>query len=262
MVEKKKTRPRKKTAKTQVVAEENAKIKVSPPLSKQKVETKKRNLGNNKIITLSSNRNFFVILIIIFFVFIVSLVGYFIPKFNLEMEVGKRSEVAQKDNIDVPKIGGPFLLVDHNGNTVSESNFRGKYMLVYFGYTYCPDVCPVSLTVISDAMEMLGESAEQITPVFITVDPERDGHEALKMYVEHFHPRLVGLTGSVDQVNLAAKAYKVYFAKVMEGYEDGDYAMDHSSITYLMDPNGKFITHFSHGIEPKSMAKKLAGYLR
>ena len=83
-----------------------------------------------------------------------------------------------------------------------------------------------------------------------------------RLYVEHFHPRLVGLTGSVDQVNLAAKAYKVYFAKVMEGYEDGDYAMDHSSITYLMDPNGKFITHFSHGVEPKSMAKKLAGYLR
>ena len=86
--------------------------------------------------------------------------------------------------------------------------------------------------------------------------------EALKMYVEHFHPRLVGLTGSVDQVNLAAKAYKVYFAKVMEGYEDGDYAMDHSSITYLMDPNGKFITHFSHGVEAQSMAEKISEILK
>ena len=262
MVEKKKTRLRKKTAKAQVVAKENAKIKATSPLSKQEAKTQKHSLSNNKIITLLSHHKFFVVLLIIFFAFIISLVVHFELKFALDMNAGKKVGVKKEKSIETPKIGGPFLLVDHDGNTVSESNFKGKYMLVYFGYTYCPDVCPISLTVISDAMEILGESAEQITPVFITVDPERDDHEAMKMYVEHFHPRLVGLTGSVDQVNLATKAFKAYFAKVTEGYEDGDYAVDHSSITYLMDPNGKFITHFSHGIEPKSMAEKLAEYIR
>ena len=134
----------------------------------------------------------------------------------------------------------------------------GQYLLIYFGYTYCPDVCPTSLSVMADAIDLLGDKGSKITPVFITVDPERDDPAALKMYIEHFHPRLVGLTGTPEQIKVASTAYKAYFAKVGDGYDDGDYSMDHSSITYLMGPDGEFITHFGHGVEAEPMAKKLA----
>ncbi len=161
----------------------------------------------------------------------------------------------------LPKIGGPFTLVNQDGKTVTEVDFLGSHMLVYFGYTYCPDVCPTSLSAMAGALDILGPKADKITPVFITVDPERDDPAALKSYIEHFHPRLVGLTGSVEQVKAAAKAYKAYYAKSGDGYNDGEYAMDHSSITYLMGPDGLFVTHFGHGVEGEVMAKKLAELL-
>jgi len=153
-----------------------------------------------------------------------------------------------------PKIGGAFTLVDQDGKTVTDADFRGQYLLVYFGYTFCPDVCPTSLSVIADAMDLIGDKADRVTPIFITVDPKRDTPEQMKMYVEYFHPKLVGLTGSEDQVAAAAKAYKVYYAKVGDGDE---YLMDHSSITYLMGPDGDFIAHFSHGVDAEEMADRL-----
>jgi protein SCO1/2 len=156
-------------------------------------------------------------------------------------------------------IGGPFELVNQDGETVTQDTFKGKYMLAYFGYTFCPDVCPTELQVMGTAMDMMpGDVAKEITPVFFTVDPERDTVEAIAEYVPYFHDRMVGLTGTVEQTTAAAKAYRVYYAKAIpEGEpEDTDtYLMDHSSFVYLMDRDGQFVRHFNYGTSPEDMAK-------
>ncbi|HUR42512.1 MAG TPA: SCO family protein [Aestuariivirga sp.] len=154
-------------------------------------------------------------------------------------------------------IGGPFSLTDQNGRRVSEKDFLGKYMLVFFGYTYCPDICPTELQVMTEALREMGPRADAIQPVFISFDPERDTPETLKAYVENFSPRLIGLTGSEQEIARAAKAYRVYYRKV-EGGGATDYLMDHSSIIYLMGPNGKFVRHFSYSTDAKALAEALA----
>ncbi len=142
-------------------------------------------------------------------------------------------------------IGGPFTLVDQDGQTRTEADFLGSYALVYFGYTYCPDACPTALGIMSEALNRLDEEQlAKVQPVFISFDPERDTVEALKGYVPLFHPKLIGLTGTLEQTKAAAKAYRVYYAKV-ESEEQNDYLVDHSSYIYLMSPEGKFIKHFS-----------------
>jgi protein SCO1/2 len=158
-------------------------------------------------------------------------------------------------------IGGPFELVNGQGETVTEKDFAGKEMLIYFGYTYCPDVCPTSLSLIAAALDMLTpEQREKITPIFISIDPERDTPDVVGTYAKAFYPTMVGLTGTPEQVTAAARAYKVYFKKVEEK-GDAPYLMDHSSIVYLMGPDGKFLTHFSHGTTPDKMAEILGKYL-
>ena len=156
-------------------------------------------------------------------------------------------------------IGGPFTLVNQDGETVTQDDFKGKYMLIYFGYTFCPDVCPTELQVMGTALDMMPQDiADEITPVFFTVDPERDTVEAVAEYVPYFHDRMVGLTGTVEQTTAAAKAFRVYYAKAIpEGEpEDTDtYLMDHSSFVYLMDREGKFVRHFNYGTSPEDMAK-------
>lgn len=162
-----------------------------------------------------------------------------------------------------PAIGGPFALVDHTGKPVTDADFRGKWMLIYFGYTYCPDVCPTSLTTMVDALDLLGEAGAKVVPVLISVDPERDTPVKLASYVSAFGPRVVGLTGTAEQVAAAAKAYRVYYAKAKPKAGDGEvYLMDHSSILYLVDPQGKFHQHFSsHQIDADGLARRLRGIL-
>ncbi len=161
-----------------------------------------------------------------------------------------------------PAIGGPFTLVDHNGKTVTAADFRGRFMLVFFGYTYCPDVCPTALTTMTDALDILGGDGEGVVPVFITVDPERDTPEHLKMYVNYFHPRLVGLTGTSETVGAAARAYRIYYAKASQESAAGDdYLMGHSSGIYLMGPDGAFRAHFDRGTGAEAMAKRIREYL-
>lgn len=158
-------------------------------------------------------------------------------------------------------IGGPFTLVDHNGETVTEADFRGKAMLIYFGYTYCPDVCPFSLQAMAAAMDQLSaEERAQIQPVLITVDPERDTVEQLAQYVQSpaFPDGLVGLTGTEDQIAEVASAYRVVYRRAGEG---DDYLMDHSSILYLMDAEGEFVDVFTHGTAPRAMAERLQDFL-
>lgn len=154
-------------------------------------------------------------------------------------------------------VGGPFTLVDHTGKPVTEKDFLGRYMLVFFGFRNCPDICPAGLQTMAAALDALGPKAERVTPVFITLDPERDTPERLAEYVASFHPRLVGLTGSRDEVDRAAKAYRVYFKKNESGAAPGEYSLDHTSIIYLMDPQGNFVAPFAHGTSAARMAERL-----
>ena len=155
-------------------------------------------------------------------------------------------------------IGGPFTLTNQDGKTVTEKDFLGKYTLIYFGYTYCPDVCPTELQVITGALEKLGDDAKKIQPVFVSVDPDRDTPQLMKDYVSNFYPGMIGLTGTKEQIAAIAKEYRVYYSKAVEKDADADsYSMDHSSITYLMGPNGEFIKHFPYGTSSEKLAKGL-----
>jgi protein SCO1/2 len=153
-----------------------------------------------------------------------------------------------------PSIGGPFALVDQNGKPVTEATFKGKPTLIYFGYTFCPDVCPTSLLLMETAVDKLGpDAAKKVNLVFITVDPTRDTPELLKGYVPNFGPTFVGLTGTPEQVAAVARSFRVYYQKV-PGKDGGPYLMDHSSIVYLLDRNGRFVTHFTHEAKAEAIA--------
>ncbi len=160
----------------------------------------------------------------------------------------------RKDNADQPVIGGAFELVDQNGKPFTEKDLKGKYSLIYFGYTFCPDVCPTELQTMTQALEMLGPLAKKIRPVMISVDPERDTPEVLKEYLTNFYPGFVGLTGTPEQVRRAGQAYRVFYRKTDEK-SASDYLMDHSSIVYLMDPEGRYLKHFAYGTTPEKMAE-------
>lgn len=154
-------------------------------------------------------------------------------------------------------IGGPFMLTDHTGKPVTDRDFRGRFMLVFFGFRNCPDICPAALETVSAALAAIGPKAERVVPLFITLDPERDTPERLAEYVASFHPKLVGLTGTAEQVREAAKAYRVYFKKTATGPGPEDYTLDHASILYLMGPDGDFVAHFAHGTSADVMAERL-----
>jgi len=152
-------------------------------------------------------------------------------------------------------IGGPFRLVDQNDKTVTDEDMRGKWLLVYFGYTHCPDACPTALNDMTLALEALGEKRDEVRPVFITVDPERDTPAVLKSYLASFDAPILALTGTPDAIAQAAKAYRVYYAR--HSLPGGDYEMDHSSVIYVMDPQGRFTASFTHESSPQDMAARL-----
>ena len=155
-----------------------------------------------------------------------------------------------------PLIGGNFELLDQNGKPFTDADLRGRYSLIYFGYANCPDVCPTTLQAMTEALEMLGPLTAKIRPVMISVDPERDTPQALKEYLENFHPSFIGLTGTPEQVRQAAQAFRVFYRRV-KGVEggSGDYLMDHSSIIYLMDPEGRYLDHFPSSVTADRLAK-------
>jgi protein SCO1/2 len=159
-------------------------------------------------------------------------------------------------------IGGPFTLEDGAGKAVTEHDFRGKYMLVYFGYTNCPDVCPTTLNAVADGLDKLGAKSKEIVPIFITVDPKRDTAAVVKQYAAAFGPSFVGLTGSASEIATVAKEYRVYYAEHRTGPGPNDYAMDHSSVLYLMDTKGNFIAPMradQSGDEMAANLRKLLG---
>jgi protein SCO1 len=159
-------------------------------------------------------------------------------------------------------VGGPFTLEDGGGKAVTDRDFRGKYMLVYFGYTFCPDVCPTTLNAVADAMDKLGPAASRIQPLFITVDPKRDTPAVVKQYAAAFGPNIEGLTGTADEIAQVAKGYRVYYAEHRTGPGPDDYSMDHSSVLYLMGPDGRFLAPLradQSGDEIAANLKKLMG---
>jgi cytochrome oxidase Cu insertion factor (SCO1/SenC/PrrC family) len=157
-------------------------------------------------------------------------------------------------------IGGPFALIDHTGQPRTDTDFRGKLLLIYFGYTNCPDICPADLMQIGLAMNELGPAGEAVQPLFITLDPERDTAARLADYVPLFHPRLIGLTGSVEEIRRVALAFKVYYAKYPP--DTADYGVDHSSFVYLIDGTGKYIGFFPPGTTAERMIEMITPHLR
>ncbi|HJM94268.1 MAG: SCO family protein [Alphaproteobacteria bacterium] len=170
--------------------------------------------------------------------------------------------VAEKiDPITMNPPSGPFTLADHTGRQVTDETYRGKLMLIAFGYTYCPDVCPTGLQAMSTSMDMLGEQADWVQPIFITIDPARDDADVMKDYVEAFHPRLVGLTGTAKQIAKAAKGYRVYYNKTVLPKDDGedksadaeeDYSMGHTTSIYLVGVDGRGLAVFNFGMATTS----------
>ncbi len=163
------------------------------------------------------------------------------------------------------RIGGPFALTDQNGKAVTDRDFAGKYRIVYFGYTYCPDVCPVDVQVIGAGLKAFEAQdkarADRVVPMFVTIDPERDTPPVVKEFVANFHPRMVGLTGGVDAIKAAAKAYGIYFAKRAPTAEGG-YLVDHSRQVYLMDPEGKPMALLPAEKGPQELAAELAKWVQ
>jgi len=157
------------------------------------------------------------------------------------------------------EFGGPFSLTDQDGMRRTDMDFRGKYMLIFFGYTNCPDVCPTTLAVESEALAMIGERAERIVPILVTVDPKRDTPERLKDYLSAFGPNFVGLTGTDEEIEKTADAYEVYYRAHLDGRFGGaeDYSVDHTGNVYLMSPEGKFVAYYSPGIRPDELAADL-----
>jgi len=158
------------------------------------------------------------------------------------------------------QIGGAFSLVDHTGRPVTDASWRGRWMLVYFGYTTCPDLCPTELQTVASALELLGPQAAQLVPLFITIDPERDTPDRLAGYVKLFDDRLIGLTGTPAQIAAVARAYRVYYAKV-PAKESTPYMMDHSSFLYLMGPDGTLRALFRPGTGAPELAQAIRSHL-
>ena len=155
-----------------------------------------------------------------------------------------------------PQIGGPFTLVNNKGETVTDKDFQGKLMLIFFGYTFCPDVCPTEMQTFTQVMDALGDDGKEVTPVFITVDPARDNVAVVDEFVQAFHPSIIGLTGSEDQIDDVKKKYRAYGKKVDEG-DDEYYLVDHTSFTYLMGRDGSLQTVFSYGTTPEQITKTI-----
>ena len=156
-------------------------------------------------------------------------------------------------------IGGPFQLTDQSGQTVTEKSLQGRPTLIFFGFTHCPDVCPTALFEISELLHAMGNDADRVNAYFVSVDPERDSKEAIKDYLSSFDPHLKGLTGDPEAISKVLSAYRVYAKKVP--LKDGDYTMDHTALTYLMDRDGKFVAPFNLNRPPEVAAAELKKYL-
>ena len=158
-------------------------------------------------------------------------------------------------------IGGDFDLIGKNGKKYNIESFKGKPLLIFFGFASCPDICPYGLTMISSVLDSLDEDSNKINAVFVTLDPERDNYEKVSEFANIFHKEIIGLSGSQEQVDQAALAWRVYKKKVLLKDSDLEYTIDHSAFIYLMDQNGKYYTHFSHNIDAEEILNELKVFI-
>ena len=162
------------------------------------------------------------------------------------------------------RFGGPFSLVAANGIRTSDTDFRGRFMLVYFGYTHCPDICPDDLLIMADMLKLLGPQAQRVQPLFITVDPDRDTAAIMQDYAASFSAEIIGLSGTEPEISAVARAYRVHRRKLQPaaaGKDQENYIVDHSSLKYLMGPDGAFRTLIPHNTSAERMAEIIKTYL-
>jgi protein SCO1 len=157
---------------------------------------------------------------------------------------------------NVVSFGGPFTLTASDGSTKTDESFRGRWMLVYFGYTHCPNICPMTLSAISRALDTLGPLSAKVQPVYISIDPERDSPEQMGEYTKAFDPRILGLTGTPQAIASAAKEYRVFYKKIA-GQTRDDYSMMHSSYIYVMDPDGRYVTLITQSEDPAAITGRM-----
>lgn len=168
-------------------------------------------------------------------------------------------EPGGRQAVRTSSVGGPFTLVDQDGREVTERDFAGKAHLVFFGFTHCPDICPTTLQQVGDVLQALGPKGKELKVAFVTVDPERDTPEVLKSYLSSFDPRIVGLTGTPDQVSATVKAYRAYAQKVPG--KEGDYVMNHTAMVYVMDARNNFVSALNLTRPPQEAAADLSKLL-
>jgi protein SCO1 len=181
---------------------------------------------------------------------------------TLGIAVARLGAQSQADNaaVAVPGMGGHFTLLTAEGNAVTEGSFPGKWLLVYFGYTFCPDACPTAMNALGVTLDELGPLAAEVQPIFITVDPERDTPQVVADYVKAFDPRIVGLSGTPEQIAAAAKEFRVYYQVRPLGSDE--YAIDHSSFIYVIDPQGRVVELLTGNLPGHSMAEELRRLIR
>lgn len=194
------------------------------------------------------------------------------------------SGIEEEEATGEAAIGGAFTLTDQLGRVRTDMDFRGKVMIVFFGFTHCPDICPVTVATLSSLMELLGDKAGQVVPIFITVDPKRDTPEVMKEYLKNFDSRIVALTGSVKTIKDTADAYKAYYSMRFKKKDEDDidttpeeahagnhaahnadnsnYLMDHSGYIYVMDKEGRYVKHFPYNVSEQELADELKPFLK
>lgn len=172
------------------------------------------------------------------------------------------AQAQEQEQSQPSSIGGRFMLQDHNGRIVTDKDYQGRFMLITFGYTYCPDVCPTNLVNMGDALDILAGQAEQIVPIFVTVDPARDDVAQLHDYVTSIDERIIGLTGPQDMIDSITQRYKIVTSMYRpEGWDADEYVVDHTASIFLMAPDGVFLVRFAHGMTPADMAKRMQDFL-
>ncbi|GME99472.1 unnamed protein product [Ambrosiozyma monospora] len=176
---------------------------------------------------------------------------------NEKKKIQLRNEAEQNRGVGKPLIGGPFNLIDTEGNPFTEKNLLGKFSIIYFGFTHCPDICPDELDKLGEMLNELKKSGIELQPIFITCDPARDTPAVVKEYLSDFHPDIIGLTGEYDDIKKCCRAYRVYFSTPRDVKPGQDYLVDHSIFFYLMDPEGQFIDVLGRNYEADTGVAKI-----
>jgi cytochrome oxidase Cu insertion factor (SCO1/SenC/PrrC family) len=188
----------------------------------------------------------------------IAVVCVFLVRYQLQKPV---AYVQNQPGQGAAHIGGAFNLVDQNSKARSLREFQGKIVMLYFGYTFCPDICPTGLQNMSDALKLLKKDREDVVPIFITIDPARDTVETLKLYSSNFHPSFLMLTGNQLQIDDVIRKFKVYVARSQEKHGLNDYLLDHSTLIYILDRNGSFLSQMPHTTAPEKIAQELMAVL-